>query len=152
MAENSEVVLMMTKVFQADPETLFDAWTKPSWMKQWFHGLGDWTTPVAEADLKVGGAWKVEMKKPDGKIYPHFGKYKIIQRPDKLAFTWHPYKDESYETLVTLRFKGLPHGKTELTLTHEGLRKDKDRAEHNAGWNECLTSLGDFIDSRASCS
>ena len=153
MAANSgEVVLVMKKVFKTDPETLFDAWTKPSWMKQWFHARLNWITSVAEVDLKPGGAWKVVMKKDDGFEHPTFGHYREIDRPNKLSFTWHPYGKADYETLVTLRFKKLTEATTELTLTHEGLRNDKERADHTGGWTGCLESLGDFIDSRASCS
>ena len=144
----SNLILVVTRTFKTGPEKLFEAWTRPELMKQWFHGLGDWTTPLAEADLKVGGAWRVDMKKPDGKVYSHFGEYKAIERPAKLVFTWHPYADKAYETLVTVRFKGLPNGTTELTLTHEGLRNDQHRAEHNGGWNGCLDSLVQFTDSR----
>lgn len=144
----SNLILVVRRVFKTGPESLFDAWTRPELMKQWFHAVGGWSTPVAEADLKLGGAWRVDMKKPDGKIYAHFGKYKVIERPAKLAFTWHPYADEAYETVVTLRFKGLPNGTTELTLTHEGLRNDKDRAEHNGGWNGCLDSLDQFVNTQ----
>jgi len=145
----SNLILVVTRTFQTDPESLFDAWTRPELMKQWFHGLGAWTTPLAEADLRVGGAWRVDMKKPDGKVYAHFGKYKVIERPVKLAFTWHPYADESYETMVTLRFKGLSNGTTELTLTHEGFRTDQHKAEHNGGWNSCLDSLMQFAGTKS---
>ena len=141
----SNLILVVTRIFKTDPDNLFDAWTKPELMKQWFHALG-WSTSLAEADLKLGGGWKVDMLKPDGKVYPHFGKYKVIEKPVKLAFTWHPYADESYETLVTLRLKGLPNGTTELTLTHEGLRNDQHKAEHGWGWNACLDSLVKHID------
>ena len=141
----SNLILVVTRTFKTDPDHLFDAWTKPELMNQWFHALG-WPNSSSAVDLKVGGAWKVDMQKPDGKLHPHFGKYKVIEKPHKLIFSWFPYNDASYETLVTLRLKGLPNGTTELILTHEGFREDKHKAEHGGGWNACLDSLVKFAD------
>ena len=143
-----ELVLMMKKVFKTDMEHLFDAWTRPELMKQWFHAVEGWSTPLAEADLKAGGAWKVHMQRKDGHIHEALGKYRDIDRPNKLVFTWHPYGDTSVETVVTLRFKKVSENETELTLTHEGLRSEKEKADHSSGWTGCLESLGRFVDKR----
>jgi len=138
----------MQRVFKADPEKLFDAWTKPEFIRQWFHAKENWTTPLAEADLRVGGKWKVDMQMENGKIHHSLGEYRVIEKPHKLAFTWHPYGDMTVETLVTLRFKKLPDGTTELTLTHEGLRNEKEKGDHTGGWTGCLQCLGTFADQR----
>jgi uncharacterized protein YndB with AHSA1/START domain len=89
------------------------------------------------------------MKRPDGRIHHHFGVYRVIERPHKLAFTWNPYGEKDRETLVTLRFKGLPDGTTELSLTHEGLREGKEKNEHTEGWKSCLQSLGRLMESKS---
>jgi uncharacterized protein YndB with AHSA1/START domain len=143
-----QLVLVMQRVFKTDPETLFDAWTKPELMKQWFHAKENWTTPVAEADLKPGGAWKVDMQREDGHVHHALGHYREIDRPNKLVFIWHPFGDTSVETVVTLRFKRLSEKETELTLTHEGLRNEKEKADHTGGWTGCLGCLGIFSESR----
>jgi uncharacterized protein YndB with AHSA1/START domain len=135
------LVLMVQRKIKASPERLFDAWTKPELMKQWFHAGEKMTTTAAEADLRVGGAWRVEMKASTGQLHPSKGHYKVIDRPHKLVFTWYPYEQADYETTVTLLFKKVSDNVTELTLTHEGLRNEKDRANHNGGWNGCLDSL-----------
>jgi uncharacterized protein YndB with AHSA1/START domain len=142
MSQNDEnLVLMMQRVFKASPEKLFDAWTKPEWMKQWFHAKESWTTPVAESDLRVGGKWRAEMRMENGHIHHSSGEYRVIERPHKLVFTWHPYGDETVVTVVTLRFKKLSDDSTELTLTHEGLRNEKEKADHTGGWTGCLQTL-----------
>jgi uncharacterized protein YndB with AHSA1/START domain len=117
-------VLMVQRKINVSAERLFDAWTKPELMKKWFHVAADWTTPVAEADLKIGGFWKIQMAQPDGVIYPSFGKYKVIDRPHKLVFTWHPLAKEDYETIVTVLFKKISENETEITLINEGLRSE----------------------------
>jgi len=135
------VVLVVQRKIKASPERLFDAWTKPELMMQWFHAGAKMTTPVAEADLRVGGAWRLVMRRDNGQTHPNGGKYKVIDRPHKLVFTWHLHEQDDYETTVTLLFKKVSEDFTELTLTHEGLRNEKDKADHNGGWNGCLDTL-----------
>ena len=135
------LVLVVQRKIKASQERLFDAWTKPELMKQWFHARDKMTTPVAEADLKVEGPWRVVMRNPDGQEYPNNGKYLVIDRPNKLVFTWHPMGHADYETKVTLLFKKVSDEFTEMILTHEGLRDQDWYNKHNAGWIGCLDSL-----------
>jgi uncharacterized protein YndB with AHSA1/START domain len=134
-------VLMVQRTINASAERLFDAWTKPELMKKWFRATEKMSTPSAEADLKVGGAWRVLMVTSKGKDCPTNGHYKVVDRPNKLVFTWHPFEQADYETTVTLIFKKVSDNVTDLTLTHEGLRNEQDRTDHNNGWNGCLDML-----------
>jgi uncharacterized protein YndB with AHSA1/START domain len=140
-------VLMVQRKINASAERLFDAWTKPELMKQWFHSSEKMSTQTAEADLKVSGAWKVEMVNSKGTVYPCFGEYKVIDRPNKLVFTWSPSggKDD-YMTTVTILLKKVSDTVTELTLTHEGLRNEKEYKDHSGGWNGCLDMLKKFAE------
>jgi uncharacterized protein YndB with AHSA1/START domain len=146
MMPTDNVTLMMTKVFPASAEFLFDAWTKPEMMKRWYHAAEKWTTPLAETDLREGGTYFVQMKTMDGRLLDLNGIYKTIERPTKLVFTFHARvgavnTGELYETLVTLRFKKIDDNTTEMTLTEEGFRTEKDMSGNNHGWNECLNCL-----------
>ncbi len=142
-AEN--LVLVVQRKIKASPERLFDAWTKPELMQQWFHAGQKMTTPVAEADLKVGGPWRVVMRGESGKEYPTNGKYLVIDRPNKLVFTWHPMEQADFETTVTLRFKKVSEEFTEMTLTHEGLRDQDWYKRHNEGWVACVDNLESWL-------
>jgi uncharacterized protein YndB with AHSA1/START domain len=144
-------VLMVQRKINASAERLFDAWTKPALMKKWFHSSEKSSTPMAETDLKVGGAWKIEMANSKGQVSPCFGEYKVIDRPHKLVFTWSPTcgKDD-YMTTVTLLFKKVSDTVTELTLTHEGLRNEEEYKSHNGGWDGCLGMLGKWANASIS--
>lgn len=72
---------------------------------------------------------------------------RIIDRPRKRAFHRHPNGDTNVETVVTLRFKGLPNGTRELTLTHECLRNNQEMEDHTYGRTGCLGCLGTFTHS-----
>jgi uncharacterized protein YndB with AHSA1/START domain len=134
-------VLMVQRTINASAERLFDAWTKPELMKQWFRASEKMTTAATSADLRVGGARRVEMVTSQGKSCPSNGHYKVIDRPNKLVFTWHPFEEADYETTVTLIFKKVSDTVTDLTLTHEGLRNEPDGTNHANGWNGCLDML-----------
>ena len=134
-------ILMVQRTINASAERLFDAWTKPDLMKQWFRASEKMTTTAAEADLWLGGAWRVEMKTSTGLTYPNNGQYKVIDRPNKLVFTWHPNEEADYETIVTLIFKKVSENVTDFSLTHEGLRNEEDKSDHTDGWNGCVSML-----------
>jgi uncharacterized protein YndB with AHSA1/START domain len=141
----TNLALVVQRKLKTSPERLFDAWTKPELLMQWFHAEEKMTTPKADTDLKVGGAWSLTMHHTDIDEYRTTnGKYLIIDRPNKLVFTWHPCLKD-YETKVTLLFKKVSDGYTEMTLTHEGLRNEEDFKGHNMGWEEIFNTLSNWL-------
>jgi uncharacterized protein YndB with AHSA1/START domain len=47
--------LLITRVFDAPPEVVFQAWTDPKQMEQWWEPHR-FTNPVCELDVRPGGA------------------------------------------------------------------------------------------------
>jgi len=47
--------MSLTRLMDVPADKLFRCWTEPSLMKQWF-APKPYTTPVAEVDLRPGGA------------------------------------------------------------------------------------------------
>jgi uncharacterized protein YndB with AHSA1/START domain len=144
--DGDDLLLVVRRVFHADAEFLFDAWTDPKHVARWFHSKEGWTTEVVKADLRPGGAWEIVMHDAAGPTCRSFGTYRLIERPRRLVFTWFPYDDPGYETVVTLELTPLTADTTELTLTQTGLRQRKDWTEHQGGWDGCLNSLKQFVD------
>jgi uncharacterized protein YndB with AHSA1/START domain len=58
--------LQVERTIRAPREALFRAWTTPDLLKQWLHPADDWSTPIAEMDLRVGGAYRWGVRGPDG--------------------------------------------------------------------------------------
>jgi len=142
-----EHTVQVTRTFHAGQQALFRAWTDPQALVKWFGPKGVQTTD-AVVDLRVGGAYRIVMRKPEGETIEHMGAYREIVAPEKLVFTWllknqacEGSENEDAETLVTLYFRRLSEHETELTLLHENLPGEKARAGHEFGWNssfECL--------------
>ncbi len=143
-ATQSELVI--TRVFDAPRDLVWKAWTEPERIKQWSAPKG-FTIPVAEGELRPGGAWKSCMRKPDGTDLWLAGVYREIDEPKRLVFT-HAWLDENGkpgpETLVTVTLVERA-GKTEMEFRQSGFDSIESRDGHAGGWNECFDRLEEFL-------
>lgn len=138
---SERLVLRITRTLPFPRQRVFDAWTQPGQLKQWFAPSMEMTTPVAEVDLKVGGAYKIGMGATDTILLS--GRYLEIVPPEKIVFTWNwpkGFYEAMGETRVTVALKDVDGG-TELTLVHEGFLTAGERDDHDGGWSGCLKKL-----------
>jgi uncharacterized protein YndB with AHSA1/START domain len=137
----TETTLKLRRIFKAPREKVFRAWTDPEELKKWW-GPEGYTTPSAEVDLRVGGKFRLGMRKlPDGEIFYLSGIYREVRPPELLVYTWRwEAQPEHGETLVTVEFRQVGDS-TEVVLTHERFPTEKARDEHNRGWTGCLDRL-----------
>lgn len=143
-------VLVLKRIFKVPVEKVFDAWTKPEILAEWF-GPEGFSVIRSEVHLNVGGSYHIDICSPDGKQISHYGSYLEISRPHRLAFTWmladqacKDCDDLLAETIVSIEFKPIEQH-TELTLTHEQL-PDKDAYDgHKFGWTSSLDSLSIYL-------
>jgi len=135
--------IRLTRTIPAPIEKVFAAWTDPALMHEWYAPTDDYTTPVAEVDLHVGGTYRVGMKHKDRpNVVLVSGQYCRIVAPSLLSFTWawESHDAQVPETQVTLEF--CPNGDaTDLTLLHERFRDEEQRKKHTEGWTGCLSRL-----------
>jgi len=133
-------------VFDAPRELVFKAWTEPEHLKQWWGPRG-FTNPVCDVDLRLGGAWRIVMRGPDGAEYPCQGIYREIVPPERLVFTNIALDMAGNHlaeglTTVSLADHG---GKTQLTLQTRmaGLVSyaAKMLEGMEAGWSQSLERL-----------
>lgn len=82
----SELEIVVVRKFRAPRELVFSAWTEPHHVKQWW-GPHGFTVPHCEIDLRVGGAFRIDMRAPDGTVYPTTGTYRQVAPPERLAYT-----------------------------------------------------------------
>jgi uncharacterized protein YndB with AHSA1/START domain len=81
-----ERAIVITREFDAPRELVFKAWTDPKHIAQWWRPKG-FTNPVCELDVRVGGAWHIVMRAPNGTAYPCGGVYREVVEPERLVFT-----------------------------------------------------------------
>lgn len=138
--------LVIRRKFAAPRARVWAAWTQPEQMKQWV-GPGEITAPEIESDLRVGGAYRIVMLRPDGERWPVRGVFREVKEPERLSYTWRWEEDSpelEHETLVTVEFHDLGN-ETELELTHEQFAAEESRDGHQDGWNGALDKLGKFV-------
>ena len=79
--------IVMTRLFDAPRQMVFEAMTKPEHVKRWWGCLGEgYSVPVCEIDLRVGGTWRFVNRHPHGEAAFH-GEYREIAPPGRLVFT-----------------------------------------------------------------
>jgi uncharacterized protein YndB with AHSA1/START domain len=109
--------VVMTRVFDAPRDLVFEAWTRPELVQRWLGGLPGWTMTVCEIDLKVGGKYRYAWSGPEGVAMGLGGIYREIVVPERIVCTerfdeaWYP--GEAVGT-IALTEQG---GKTTLTQT-----------------------------------
>jgi uncharacterized protein YndB with AHSA1/START domain len=133
--------LVIERAYDAPATAVFDAFTHEDVMRRWWHARRDWTTSEASVDLRVGGAVRVVMRDTDGDPHGGGGHYTVVDRPDRLAFTWTWDRDsEDRETLIEIGFVE-SGGSTTVTFTHSNLRDEATARDHESGWNHCFDNL-----------
>lgn len=110
--------ITITRLFNADRETVFKMWTEAEHVSKWYGPKG-FSVADSRVDPKPGGEFFINMKSKDGKIYPSTGIFKEVSPPDKLVFSLISHFDDNgipqVEMLNTLIFKE-EHGKTKMIL------------------------------------
>jgi uncharacterized protein YndB with AHSA1/START domain len=83
-----ELEIVMARDFDAPPDMIFDALTKPELVRRWLTGPDGWIMPVCEIDLKVGGGWRyVWRNEENGREFGMHGIYREIERPERIVHT-----------------------------------------------------------------
>lgn len=113
----SDREIVLTRVFAAPHRLVFEAWTKPEHVKQWY-GCGQVSLLACEIDLRVGGGYRYIMRAPDGADFTMQGVYREIAPPGRLVYTEQYVSRDvtSNEALVTIILAECD-GMTTLTST-----------------------------------
>ncbi len=142
--------LRLTRLIDAPRELVWEVWTNARHLKHWWSPRG-FTNPVCEWDAKPGNTIYIDMKGPDGTVYPMGGRFHEIVKPERLVFTSSALDKNGepiFEVLNTVLFAD-KNGKTELNL-HAAVTSMKPGAEQyiggmNEGWNQSIDKLENFV-------
>jgi len=110
-SETAEREISITRILNAPKELVFEVWTDPKHIPEWW-GPNGFTTTIHEMDLRVGGKWRHTMHGPDGKDYPNEATFTEIVKPDLIKFS---HALPKFDVTVTFEAVG---NKTKLTMTN----------------------------------
>lgn len=110
----SDREVMMTRVFDAPRHLVYEAFSKPELLKQWFGPRGH-SLVVCEVDHRVGGGFRFVLRGPNGKEMGMRGVYRELAPPDR-SVHMESFDDFPGEARVTTVFTE-QDGKTIMTVT-----------------------------------
>lgn len=154
MTTTSDRGVRLIRTFDAPRSLVWKAWTEPARFMQWW-GPAQFTSPVYEIDLRVGGKFLWCMELPDGQRTYTNGEYLEVVPDERLVYTTS-FADEhgtsvpathygmteniAMEMRVTVVFEE-SGGKTTMTLTHEGIPAGELQESSAQGWGESFDKL-----------
>jgi len=157
MEKQSEYIkeVTITRVFDAPRQRVWNAWTNPKLLAQWWwpHGL---TSPVCEVDARPGGAILIHMSGL-GLVGSMTGIYKEVVPPERLVYTNNAFFEippvtPLIEGVTTVTFTD-EGAKTKVTVHNGVLRAAPSASQALAGmepgWTQSLEKLADFLKSNS---
>jgi uncharacterized protein YndB with AHSA1/START domain len=99
-----------TRIFDAPRELVFEAWTDPKHIAQWW-GPNGFTNTIHSMDVRPGGEWNFIMHGPDGVDYVNKIVYREVVKPERLVYDH--VSGPLFHATVTFEEQG---GKTKLTV------------------------------------
>ena len=149
LAGTPKTQITITRVINADRATVFKAWTDAKQLAVWWGPRG-FSTPVCRADARSGGEIYIEMRGPDGVVYPMRGNFQEVVPPERIVFVSAALDKDGnplFEVLNTVTFAA-QEKKTTLTLHARVLTKtpmaDQYLVGMEIGWNQTLDRLAEF--------
>lgn len=150
----------ITRKFNAPVERVWQAFTTPQMMKEWW-GPENYTCPEAKMDVRKGGKSLLAMKGPDGKTQYSGGTYEEVI-PLKKLVTTDQFCDENGKMMtakeagmpgddwpdtsrITVEFSKLGDNESEIHIKHQGIPK----AMHDdcvSGWSSSIDKLQNFVE------
>lgn len=96
--------LLLVRTLNAPRELVFEVWTDPMHLLNWFGPRG-YTTAIDDYELKPGGVWRFTMEGPDGTAYPNRVTFETIERPALLKYRHDTGQDDDPSAFtVTVSF------------------------------------------------
>ena len=110
----SKRVLVLVRTFNAPKKLVWEAWTQPEHIGQWWGPRG-MTTKVEKMDFRVGGKWKYLMITADGKEFPASGVFSEIKEFEKIVSS-ADFEPVTHDVIISAVFEDLGD-KTKLTFS-----------------------------------
>lgn len=152
----------ITRIFDAPRARVWEAWTDPEELKQWW-GPEGFTAPSIRQDLRVGGTFVYAMQGPPGSEWEKTnysgGEYLEVVPMEKIvAREWFCDKDGTKidpasigmpgewpdHMTFTATFEDAGEGKTKLTIRHEGHPEEMAK-DAEAGWSSSLNKFAAIL-------
>src|ERR1700691_3503012 len=109
--------IVISRVFDAPRELVWEAWTNPQHVSQWWGPQG-FSTTIETMDVRPGGIWQHVMHGPDGANYPNRSVFTEVVKPVRLVYSHGGGREggPGASFVATWSFDALAADKMRLTL------------------------------------
>lgn len=114
-AKSKSNVITITRVYDAPLQSVWDAWTIPEEVAQWWGPRG-FTLTTHSRDLRTGGHWNYTMHGPDGTDYENTTQYLEVVPMQRMIYDHGGHKDRPPLFRVTALFTER-NGQTQLDMS-----------------------------------
>jgi uncharacterized protein YndB with AHSA1/START domain len=106
--------IVLERLIEAPRRFVFEAFTKPEHLSNWW-GPDGFTTTTTAFDFRAGGEWIFTMHGPDGTDYPNWMRWEEIVPPERIVATHgdRPDDPEAFTSVFTFSEEA---GATRITL------------------------------------
>jgi uncharacterized protein YndB with AHSA1/START domain len=145
----SDREMKFVRIFDYPRDLIFQAWTKPQHIRQWWGCHGS-TITICDIDLRLGGKWRIVMQMPDNSEHPFKGTYREIIPNERLVYSecYDAPQIGSPEWTTTITFDDF-EGKTKLThLILHASREARDghlKSGMEPGMVQTLRRLDEYV-------
>jgi uncharacterized protein YndB with AHSA1/START domain len=103
-----------TRVFDAPRELVWQQWTDPKYLAQWW-GPDGFTTSTSAFEFRAGGIWRFVMHGPDGRDYQNRITFDEIVKPERIVYRHDGGEDvEPVQFAQTVTFEDLGSNQTRM--------------------------------------
>ena len=136
--------VVLRRSFPASAAEVYAAWTTPDIMRHWL-APGPNKVISIDADVSVGGAFRIRSQAPDGVIHTIDGQYRELDPGRRLAMTW-AYSGPvdlicNMETLIEVDLEPAASGATAMTFTQRQFSSTEAADAYAGDWPSCFTKL-----------
>ncbi len=114
-AKNKPNELYITRLYEAPVKMVWDAWTDPSQVAQWWGPRG-FTLTTKSKDVRTGGSWVYTMHGPDGVDYPNHTVFLEVEKYSRMVYDHGGNENQPPLFRVTVSFTETA-GKTKMDMT-----------------------------------
>ncbi len=149
--ETAGHALVLERIFDAPPEKVWQAWSTPEILVQWW-APQPWSTPICEMDMRAGGKFRTVMKGPNGEEFDNTGVFLEVVPGRRIVTTdafrpgWIPAGPFMVAVVTIEPVEG---GKTRYTATAmhwtAETREQHEKMGFHEGWGKVADQLAALL-------
>jgi uncharacterized protein YndB with AHSA1/START domain len=141
-----EPTIVMTRIYDAPRALVWEAFTDPQHVKNWWGGAGC-ENRISEMDVRPGGRWKHLMRFPDGLEIPLDFVFVEVEKPARLVWQNPDFGQRkggapASRTTITLEELG---GRTRWTMLAEFQSMADREVARGMGFTKPIEASGELL-------